>query len=284
MTIDEEIHRAEKEGVLRAENLPFLLRPAHPNGASVLLVHGFTATPWEVRPFGEQLAREGFSTRGVRLPGHGTTPEDLAGRRWEEWRQTVEGAYLSHAADGPVYGVGVSTGALLLLALAESRPFAGLVLLSPYLSLRHPLARTAALLRFFHPYQHHPLPAALVPFYYERRPLNGIWQIQRLLRRLTPALPRITAPALVVSSLGDRTVANDSARRLFSRLGSGHREYHLYGPEVPHVLASWENPHLSATQDLIGAFFRHLQFPEEKGGQKGHGPALRSSPGRPNCR
>src|SRR5271154_6266158 len=39
-----------------------------------LLVHGFTGTPWDVRPLGEALAAGGFRVRGIPLPGHGATP------------------------------------------------------------------------------------------------------------------------------------------------------------------------------------------------------------------
>ena len=43
----------------------------------------------------------------------------------------------------------MSTGALLLLLLAARRPFAGQVLLSPYLRLQHPLAPLAGPLSLF---------------------------------------------------------------------------------------------------------------------------------------
>ncbi len=249
---------ARQEGVTRDENLPFLFGPDRPT-AGVLLVHGFTATPREMRAIGEELASAGFLVLGVRLPGHGTTPEDLAGRRYEEWLAAVERGYRILAESGPVYGVGVSSGALLLLALSETRPFAGLVLLSPYLQLQHRLAPAAFLLRFIRPYQRHCVAPDLRPYYYERRPVNGVYQLQRLIHRVRRALPGITAPTLAVSALGDRTVRVDSAQYLFRRLGSQHREYHLYGPEVPHILTTEENPRRTATFQLIIGFLGNLE-------------------------
>ena len=89
-----------------------------------LLLHGFTATPDEVRPLGEALAAAGFPVRAVRLAGHGTTPADLArhrlarlagvgrGRRWRP----------SCATTPRVAVAGVSLGALLALLLAARRP------------------------------------------------------------------------------------------------------------------------------------------------------------------
>src|SRR5262249_50914792 len=59
-------------------------------GLGCLLVHGFTATPAEMRPLGEALAARGFPVRGVRLAGHGTSVEDLARTGWRDWYASVE--------------------------------------------------------------------------------------------------------------------------------------------------------------------------------------------------
>lgn len=66
----------------------------------VVLVHGYTATPGELRLLGDELQQLNFKVMGVRLPGHGTTVQDLAKQlsgigvmRWkaiskepEDWR------------------------------------------------------------------------------------------------------------------------------------------------------------------------------------------------------
>ena len=58
---------------------PFRLEPGnqHHARAAVLLLHGFTGSPWEVRPLGESLAARGFHVLAPQLPGHGTTPEAM---------------------------------------------------------------------------------------------------------------------------------------------------------------------------------------------------------------
>jgi pimeloyl-ACP methyl ester carboxylesterase len=50
-----------------------------------LLIHGFTGTPWDVRPLGEALARAGHAVRALRLPGHGTTPRAMLEVRAPDW-------------------------------------------------------------------------------------------------------------------------------------------------------------------------------------------------------
>ena len=47
-----------------------------------LVLHGFTATPSEVRWLAEHLAGQGHTVYAPRLAGHGTTPEALARTRW----------------------------------------------------------------------------------------------------------------------------------------------------------------------------------------------------------
>jgi carboxylesterase len=260
MTIEEEVDRGRRDGVGREENLPFLLSPAKPAKAGVLLVHGFTASPWEMRLFGEALAAEGYLALAVRLPGHGTTAEDLVHRSYEEWLAAVERGYRLIAEQGlRCYGIGMSTGALLLLVLAASRPLQGLILLSPFLKMRHPLAQATGLLRFLKRFQRHKVAENLAAYYYDRRPVNGVYQLCRLTRRIRKELGSVTTPTLVISSTGDQTVEPESARELFRQLASQHKEYHNFGPEVPHILTTLENPRWRETFGLTLDFLQNLE-------------------------
>ncbi|MEZ4484923.1 MAG: alpha/beta fold hydrolase [Syntrophotaleaceae bacterium] len=158
------IAQARQQGVCHDDHLPFLLQPAKGNGYGVLLVHGFTASPREMNPLAQFLTSLGFTTVGVRLPGHGTSPEDLATRNQEEWQQAVEDGYLvlrRHTRQ--IFGVGLSTGALLLIPLAARHPLLGMILLSPFLRVKHRLAPAAGLLRFVKKYQHRPLASDAAP-------------------------------------------------------------------------------------------------------------------------
>ncbi len=251
-SIEQIISLARDHGVLHDEHLPFLLAPDRPNGCGVLLVHGFTASPREMQPLGRMLADKGFLVKGVRLPGHGTSPEDLARRQQEEWQQAVrEGFLLLRQKVERIYAIGLSTGALLVLHLAKELPFVGLVLLSPFLQIRNRLAPAAGLLKHLIPYQRRRLAAHLVDHYYERRPLHGVHQLNRLCREVRKDLARIRIPVLMVNGEGDRTIRVSSSLDLFRRLTSPHKVFHLYGPEVPHVLTGEENPRRQEIFDLI---------------------------------
>lgn len=260
----EMVSAARADGVQEEDNLPFHLPATPPRHGGILLVHGFSSSPWEVKQSAKELAAQGWEALGIRLPGHGTSSEDLAGRRLEEWEAAVAKGYGLLAAQGPPVVLGVSTGALLLAQLAAQRPVAGLILLSPFLRLQHRLAPWAGLLRYLRPYQVVEVPARLQRYYYRRRPLAAVHQLNRLLRRLPALLPQIYAPVLVVSGQGDRTIDLRSVQELVDHLGSRQVTVRMLGPQAPHVLITGENPERAAAMALIREFLEQLPVPDER--------------------
>jgi carboxylesterase len=128
--------------------------------------------------------------------------------------------------------------------------------------MRHPLAPFTGLLRYFKRFQRREVATNLSAYYYDRRPVNGVYQLCRLTRRIRKILGSVTTPALVVSSSGDKTVEPESARELFRQLGSRHKEYHCFGPEVPHILTTPENPRWRETLRLTLDFLQRLKLQE----------------------
>ena len=255
---EQEIELAHNEGVSHPENLPFFLSPENPNGQAVLLIHGFTASPREMLPLGKILQQHNFTVYGVRLPGHGTNPEDLATRRVEEWQASVKYGYQSLVEmDFKISVAGLSTGALLALKLALQHHLDKLILLSPFLQLQHFLAPFAGLLSYLRPYQNRDISAAERPFYYQQRPLRGIAQINRLCKQLHGKLNLITTPSLILTSTGDATIAKGTAAKIYQQIGSNQKQFHCYGDEVPHVLTTAKNPQ---QQDVLQRCVNFLEF------------------------
>ncbi|MDQ0011413.1 carboxylesterase [Luteibacter jiangsuensis] len=89
----------------------------------VLLIHGLTGTPTEMRMVGKGLNRAGFTVVGVQLAGHCGSEDDLLATTWEDWYASVEAAAndLRGRVDR-VFVAGLSMGALLALRLAAVRP------------------------------------------------------------------------------------------------------------------------------------------------------------------
>lgn len=91
--------------------------------AAVLLIHGLTGTPNEMRFVGKGLANSGFTVYGMQLAGHCSSEEALIATRWQDWYASVEAAYQrlvpEHEA---IFVVGLCAGALLAMQLAADHP------------------------------------------------------------------------------------------------------------------------------------------------------------------
>ena len=88
----------------------------------VVVVHGLGGTPHSVLPITAAVHGAGYVTVAPLLPGHGTTPEDLIGRTWDEWLDAVLAVCdeLAARSDG-IALIGQSLGATLVLAAAARR-------------------------------------------------------------------------------------------------------------------------------------------------------------------
>jgi carboxylesterase len=99
-----------------------------------LVLHGFTGSPVSMRPLAEALAEAGFAVELPRLPGHGTSVEDMVETGWDDWLAEAERALEAVQArtpDGRVVVVGLSMGGALTAALAQGHPeLAGIVLIN----------------------------------------------------------------------------------------------------------------------------------------------------------
>lgn len=115
-------------------------------GIALIYVHGFSASPGELRPLPEDLARQlGANLLGLRLTGHGQDGAALARARLRDWQDDLAQALqFGRQLGGRVIVLGMSTGATLL-AQAACDPrlrdaFDAAILVSPNFRLRHPAA------------------------------------------------------------------------------------------------------------------------------------------------
>ena len=98
-----------------------------------LCIHGFTGNPSSMRGVAEAFAAAGFSVELPRLPGHGTTVQDMMDTRWADWSGEVEAAYQRLAArTDRIVVTGLSMGGTLTLWTAAEHPeVAGIVCINP---------------------------------------------------------------------------------------------------------------------------------------------------------
>ena len=89
----------------------------------MLLIHGFTGAPPEMRLVADYLNQRGVTISAPLLPGHGTTVQDMNRCRWTDWTDHVQQALsdLQKRCQTAFVG-GLSMGSLLALFLAADRP------------------------------------------------------------------------------------------------------------------------------------------------------------------
>ncbi|MEJ7600033.1 MAG: alpha/beta fold hydrolase [Kofleriaceae bacterium] len=216
----------------------------------VVLVHGFTGTPYEVRYLGEQIARAGYAVRAPLLPGHGTTIADLDHTTWADWAECVERAVDAMRVRYPrVAVVGQSLGGLLALQLASRRRDIVAIgsLAAPLWldglsgrvagwSTSGPLTRIRTLPKLGGPDVRDRKAKAENPCY-RAIPTRALGQLLAFMRVVDQALPRVTQPVLVLHARQDHTAPVACATRIASatrakRLRILPRSYHLIAIDV----------------------------------------------------
>ena len=255
-----------------ADARPFLLRPAAPKPLGVVLVHGFLASPAEVRNFGHKLQAAGYPVLGVRLKGHGTSPWDLRERSWHDWLASVtRGIDLMAALAPRVALVGFSTGGSLslLAAAVPNNAIAGVSAVCAPLKFRNKNLR-------FVPFMHganrvlHWLSSyeGMMPFRpnesehplinYRHIPLRGLYELTRVAHQLDEVLPAVRCPVCLVQSDADRVVDPESARIAYRKIASAQKELHWVESDRHGIL----NEDIGATHQRVLDFLARLSSTE----------------------
>ena len=131
---DELLKMPEKQ---QQKNIDELLGPIgfieRKGKVGVLLIHGLTGTPTEMKQFGKLIARQGFTVACPELAGHCATIEALTRTKWLDWYEAIEHAFdaLKEECEH-VFVVGLCMGSLIALMLAAKKgsAVAGVILLS----------------------------------------------------------------------------------------------------------------------------------------------------------
>ena len=208
----------------------------------VVVSHGFTGSVQSIAPWARGLAEpgpgwEGASVIAPRLPGHGTSWQDLARTRWWDWYGAVEDAYLQLSGRcRQVFVAGLSMGGALALRLAERHDVAGVLLVNPAIATRDRRVPVAARLRAVLPPQRgiasDIADPAGVERGYDRFSVSSLGTMTDLWRETRKGLGRIDAPLLLFRSPQDHVVDDLSADLLMKSvrdvtLIALERSYHV---------------------------------------------------------
>ncbi len=242
-----------------------------------LLVHGFAGSRKDFADLGERLADAGCHVRLERLPGHGTTPEDMESTTADELVQHVLGAVQTAKAEHEhVILVGFSMGGAISSIVAAQEPVDRLVLLAPCYEIQHqwyyierpewwaeklqPVVRwvpkTSSTIQVNRPEAKPHL------FSYTRIATRSVLTLAELGRRASQpeVLGAIEAPVLMVHSPSDFAAAQAASAALFPSIGSQDKRYVEVDPRNNHHLL-WDYDRELVKTEIMAALRPLLEPP-----------------------
>lgn len=196
-----------------------------------LLVHGYTGSPQGMRGLGDYLAERNIAVRGPRLPGHGTTWQDLNTRTRDEWRRKVAEGYEEIASGrDEVFIVALSFGVTLSLDFIARNPgkVKGLVALAGLVDTNDPRRHFAPLIKRLT----RSIPGVANDISdpdgheiaYDRLPTSSTHEMLKTLTEVKSELARVDCPVLVMHGRNDHTVKPYNAEMIIERVSSVDKE------------------------------------------------------------
>ncbi|MBQ0067843.1 MAG: alpha/beta fold hydrolase [Phascolarctobacterium sp.] len=207
---------------------PFYLEGT--NGKAVLLIHGYTGTPSQMRMLGEYLNGEGYTVCAPLLPGHGTNVEDLRKTRVKDWYKCVVDVYDElHKTFFDIAVIGLSMGGLLAIRLAAEKKVWKLVSVATPIYLYDKRLKWLWLLKNFMDYvkkKPHIYPVDdKYNVAYDELPVAPVSSMLKLIKKCRKKfLRRVHCPALVLQGGKDFTVMPKSAEFILEKIFSKDKQ------------------------------------------------------------
>ena len=207
---------------------PFFLGGNSKHGdVGCVCVHGFTASPEEMRWIGEYLNARGLTVYGPRLAGHGITPERMRTQYWQDWFDDArDGVLLLRQNCRKVFAVGLSMGGLLSLRMAAAGLVDGAAVMAAPMYVENRLMPYARFIKYFRRFitvtpgdldarvrdiqQQMERETYGCVAYDDLRPVASGEQLLNLMREVRAHLGEITVPLQLIYSRADQTVPFDN--------------------------------------------------------------------------
>ena len=203
---------------------PFEFKASEDPVLQIILIHGFTASPSEIKPLGEYLfdkSEKKYMVRSILLPGHGIDGEEgykaLDSVSNIDWKNYCLTKVLEFSEEYvcPIVLIGLSMGALLVIHLLVNSSVRekclGGVLLSPALYMQSKFLPIIKYLKYFIKYQ--PKGLESEQFYKEHnlfsytiRSIHGVDELRKLAKSTRPLVKEINNPLLTFLSQNDDVV------------------------------------------------------------------------------
>ena len=201
----------------------------------VLLCHGFTSNPSSMRPWAETIAAAGHTVRVPRLPGHGTTWQEMNRTTWAQWYAELDTAFTELRDRSRVVAVaGLSMGAALGLRLAQQHSsdsgpgVDALILVNPAVRMEDPRLKALPVVRWlvpsFAPVGNDIKKPGGFEDAYEKIPPHALHSMLAGYRHVVDDLPVVKQPLLLFRSREDHVVPASSSALVLDRISSTDAE------------------------------------------------------------
>lgn len=210
----------------------------------VLLIHGFTSSPYEYSDLAPYLAKKNITVYAPLIKGHGTSPENLATTNDKDWLDSMRKAFkkLKKECDH-TYIVGTSMGGNIAIILASEFDINGLILIAPPLVFRKERFWKASyqVMRLLKNFQkkrlnHKTLKNVKIrKGYYDKIPLNVIKFVTKIIIEAKLKLKEVDVPTLVMQSTDDVWVHHESINFIKNNIKSKNVKAVLF-EDAYHVL------------------------------------------------
>ena len=201
---------------------------------TVVLVHGFTGSPAEMRLLAEAFHGAGYSVEAPLLIGHGSRIEDLLKVRPEQWLEQINALVSTLVAHGrQVVLAGPSLGSILALHTAMNRQeVKALLLYAPPIRSSDPRRFLAPVLMLMgstiaKPSSNHDDPETEARLWsYSRYPVRCSARVLKLIGKVRKKLANVQQPVLAMASRRDNVVSARGMERLMRDLRCTDKQLH----------------------------------------------------------
>jgi len=243
----------EDPRVLYEKEKEFLNQPFYfegTNSKGILLIHGWTTTPYELRRLGKYLNENGYTVCAPLLRGHGTVPKDLENVKWEDWLEDIENAYRKLKENcNKVYIGGTSIGSCLAIMLAKKYPeISGIILMAmPYKIRFEKILIAYAKIwikikkynRKYYPPTFGGMNTITRLISYQTYSLASALETFKLVQEARKNISLLDQPVFLIQSLNDHIVTKNSLEKIYDLLGSKikrkkyiKRAYHTFISDI----------------------------------------------------
>ena len=197
----------------------------------VVLVHGFTGSPFDLKPMGEFLSQRGLTVSGVRLQGHGTRHQALRLTNRFDWYYSLKRVIDElRPKVKKIFLVGFSMGGNLTLLFTKlEKGIDGLVLINTpiYTKPGRLMFWFIPFIKNFKKYTTKKWAKDIKDYFekgsqgsYTRIPLDSAWQYYKLVQETKEILPDIDLPVYIFQSMNDSVINPRSADYLYRKIKS----------------------------------------------------------------